>query len=237
LSDDGQEGLGWRVAPGQFRPGASDEFAIRPSSALEHAKNHGVQVNLHWRLMWARFSEEAETALWERALRFEIGGAECMAPCAADMLVHVCAHGARWNEVPPVRWVIDAAFLVRSGTVDWMYLCAQTERLGLALPLIETLNYLRTVMRVPVPDPVIQKLTRTHVKSIERLIYKSGLQPPDQLDLLSALRIHRHIARHELARSQGPSGYWHYFMALRRGRSLLEWVSWARRRLAWGARA
>jgi hypothetical protein len=152
------------------------------------------------------------------------------------MLVHVCAHGAMWSDIPPVRWVTDAAFVVRNGAVDWIHLCAQTERLGLTLPLVETLNYLSTVMRIPVPDMVVQRLTQNHVKSIDRLIYESRLQPPTQWNLLTAIRLHNHVAWHEMARFQGPIGYWRYFVALLRGRSLLELVSWLRRRLVRSAR-
>jgi hypothetical protein len=226
------EGLGWRVPSGRWRPREPADFAIRPACALGDPANPELEVDLHWRLLWARFSHEAETALWERAVSFEVGGAKCLAPSAADMLVHVCAHGARWNDLPPLRWVVDAAFLVRTDAVDWTHLCVQTERLGLALPLADTLDYLRFVMRVPVPDTVIRKLAQSRPKSIERLLYLSGMQPPSQLSLLAALRIHRHIARHELACLQGLSGYWRYFVALRRGRSLRELARWVRQRLA-----
>ena len=229
------EGLGWQVAPGQFRPRATDEFAIQPSCVLQAPTDPGGGVDLRWRLFRAQFNEEAETALWN--VRFEIDGAECLAPCAADMLVHVCVHAAMWSDLPPVQWVVDAAFLVRSGAVDWIHFRAQTDRLGLALPLFETLNYLRTVMHVPVPDIVIQHLTQTHVKSIKHLIYKSGLQPPDQLDLLTSLRIHQHIAWNRLAQFEGLGGYWRYFVARRRGRSLAELAKWVRLRLARSARA
>ena len=228
-------GLGWRVLDGQFQPRVTSEFAVRAACALEDSTNVESQVDLHWRLLWARFSDEAETALWKRAVPFEISGTKCLAPCAADMLVHVCSHGAKWSDIPAVRWVIDAALLIRSGSVDWTHVCSQTERMGLALPLVETLNYLRTVMGVSVPDSVIQKLMQCRVKSIERLLYESELQSPAQQGLLSTLRIHQHIAWHELARSEGLSGYWHYFFALRRGRSLPELASWMARRLGQGA--
>ena len=226
------EGLGWQVVPGQFRPRAADECAVQPSCVLQDSANPGGRIDLHWRLLRAQFSEAAETALWERAARFEIDGAECLAPSAADMLVHVCVHGAMWNEAPPIQWVVDAAFIVRSGAVDWIHFRAQTERLGLTLPLLETLNYLRTVMRVAVPDIVIQQLTKNRVKSIERLIYELRLLPPELLDLIRALRIHQHIAWNCLARIEGRGGYWRYFTALRRGRSLMEMAEWVCRRLA-----
>jgi hypothetical protein len=147
------------------------------------------------------------------------------------MLVHVCAHGARWNEMPLVRWVVDAALLVRSGAVDWTHVLAQTERLGLSLPLYETLKYLRTTMRVPIPETVIKNLARSRVKSIERLLYEAEFHPSHQWSMISTLRIHRHIARHEVLCSNGPIGYRRYFVALCRGRSLRELGLWTRQRL------
>jgi Uncharacterised nucleotidyltransferase len=225
------EGLGWLVLPGQFQPRTPDDCAVRPACALENPSNL-AQVDLHWRLLWARFSEDAERMLWQRAIPFEIDGAGCVAPCPADLLVHVCAHGARWSDPPSVRWVIDAALVVRAGNVDWTHVCSQAERLGLAVPLLETLDYLRTVMDVPVPDIVIQDLRRLHVTSIDRLLHECELQPPTKMSLLTAIKIHRHVAWHELARSHGLSGYWRYYSALRQGRSLGELASWVWRRLA-----
>jgi putative nucleotidyltransferase-like protein len=225
------ESLDWRMLPGQFRPRASLELAIRPACAFKASDNPEVEVDLHWRLLWARYCEDAEKAIWEQAVRFEIGGAECLAPCPADMLVHVCAHGTRWNEVPVVRWVVDAALLVRSGAVDWTHVLAQTQRLGLSLPLYETLKYLRTTMRVPIPDTVIDNLARSRVKSIERLLYEAEFHQSHQWSMISTLIIHEHIARHEVVRSNGPIGYLRYFLAACRGRSLRELGFWARQRL------
>ena len=226
------EGFGWRIWFGQLRPRVSADFAVRPACTLENRANPEVQVDLHWRLFWARFSREAETALWERAVEFDVGGEKCLAPSTADMLLHVCAHGARWNPMPPLRWVADAAFLIRTGTVDWTHLCVQTERLGLALPLADTLNYLRSIMRVAVPEEVIRNLVRSPPTAIERLLYDSGLRPPTKLGLSAVMRVHRHIAWHELARFHGAIGYWRYFVAVRRGRGLMELLSWMRHRLA-----
>jgi hypothetical protein len=192
-------------------------------------------VNVHWRLLWARASDEAEAELWRRALRFEVGGTELLAPSAADILVHICAHGARWTGRQRILWVADAALLMRTSAIDWAHFVAQTERLGLALPIASTLGYLRSVMRAPVPDAVMQTLKQSPVTSIERRLYRSQLQSPEQRGFLDALRLHHYIARHELVRSQGLIGYWHYFLAKRRGRSLLDVLSWVRQRLTRGA--
>jgi Uncharacterised nucleotidyltransferase len=223
---------GWRVAADQLRPRVSIDLAVRTASTLENSPNPELQFDLHWQLFWARFSEEANRALWERAVALEIEGEQCLAPSAADMLLHVCAHGAMWNEIPPVRWVLDAALVVRSGVVDWTHLCAQSQRLGLVIPLVETLNYLCSIMRVPVPESVIQELKTNEVKSIDKLIYESRLKPPSQWSLLTVARLHNHIAWHEFVRSGQARNYLDYFGALRRGRGLNEVVSWVSQRAA-----
>ena len=38
------EGLGWQVVPGQFRPRATDEFAVQPSCVLQASTNPGGRV-------------------------------------------------------------------------------------------------------------------------------------------------------------------------------------------------
>lgn len=225
------ECLDWRVVPGQFRPRAPIELAVRPACCFKASHNPDVEVDLHWRLLWARYSEAAEKALWARAVQFVIEGAEAFAPCSADMLVHVCAHAARWNELPLVRWVLDAVLLVRSGAVDWTHLLAQTERLGLSLPLYEALRYLRTTMRVAIPDLVINNLARSRVKSIERLLFQIEFRPAYEWSIFCTLRIHHHIALNEVALSNRSIDYLRYFLALRRGRSLRDLCLWVRQRL------
>ena len=226
---------GWRMPPDGSRPHAPADFAMMYACSIQHRANPEVTVDLHWRLLWERFSEEAEAELWRRAVRFEIGGTELLAPSAADMLVHTCAHGARWNVLHPVRWVVDATLLMRTSAIDWAHFVAQTERLGLALPIVLTLGYLRSAMHVPVPDAVMRTLEQSPVSSIERLLHRSQLQSPERRGLLDALRLHHHIAQHELVRLQGLIGYWHYFLAKRGDRSLLDVASWARQRLTSGA--
>jgi hypothetical protein len=226
---------GWRMRHGGSRPHRPADYSTIHAYPIEHPGTPEILVDVHWRLLWARFSDEAEAELWRRAVRFEIGGVELLAPSAADMLVHICAHGARWNGLHPVRWVVDATLLMRSSAIDWAHFVAQTERLGLALPIVSTLGYLRSAMRVPVPDAVIRTLEQSPVTPIERLLHRTQLQSPEQRGLLDALRLHHHIARHELVRLQGIIGYWHYFLAKRGERSLQDVASWVRQRLTGSA--
>jgi hypothetical protein len=224
------ERLGWRVQGQNMRPRKPADFALRHSCAYEDPTNPEVSLDLHWRLIWAHHSAEAEAAVWQRAVAFEIGNTKCLAPCAADMLIHICAHGARWNPLPPLRWIVDAVFLLESQTIDWDYFCVQSTRLRLSLPLSDTLDYLRTVMRAPIPEQILKNLRRKRARPIERLIYETEMYPPERRSLRTALRIHWHIARTQIATSD-VCGYLQYFLTLRAGRRWRDVAAWIRRRL------
>jgi Uncharacterised nucleotidyltransferase len=230
---DELERLGWRPQGGKWPREAAD-FAIRHSCAFEDAANPEVSVDLHWRLFWAHRNDDAEAILWQRAMPFNIGSIQVLAPCAADMLVHICAHGAKWNYLSPIRWVADAVFLLRGSRIDWEHFRAQSARLRLDLQLADTLGYLRNVMGAPVPDEILRDLGTSKARPIEHLIYNTELYPPEKRSLQTALRIHWHVARLQLARSSGIYGYWRYFAALRAGRSFGEITAWIRKRVAGG---
>lgn len=232
---DQLERLGWRLQSPQ-RPRDAADFAIRHACAFEDPSNSEVSVDLHWRLLWMQDSEDAEAALWSRAVALEFDRTHCLAPCAADMLIHVCAHGARWNDFPPLRWIVDALLLLRSHNVDWTYLREQSARLRLDLQLADSLTYLHDVMRAPIPREILADLANSEARPIERLLYQAELHPPEKRSLVTALRIHWHIARQQLSRSEGIYGYWRYFVALCAGRSVREIAGWTRRKLIDGVR-
>ena len=210
------------------------DFAIQPSSGFVFEMNPEIEIDLHWRLFQAWSSQEADAALWERSGPFDVAATSCLAPSPADMLLHTCAHGMRWNSLPTLRWVVDATMLTRRTAVDWAYLSDQAKRRGLSLGLAEAFAYLRDVFRVPIPNTATERLERVRSRPIERQFYKWELRPRSRQPLLVALRVHCHIARRELVRLHGFRGYWQYFGALRRGRGLREIALWIRQRLASG---
>ena len=116
---------------------------------------------------------------------------------ATDMLFHVCIHGYKWNPIPPIRWVADAVTLVRTAGqgIDWDRLVSQGQRLHLTLPLAATLNYLRAVMRAPVPSEAISHLQRQRTMPFERAEFAALSR---QLDARGLLAMHwaRHARNH-----------------------------------------
>jgi hypothetical protein len=65
----------------------------------------GRQLDLHWHLFWECFNAKEVDEYWERAVSIKVGGVQTLALSPTDQLLHTCWHGARWNEVPPIRWV------------------------------------------------------------------------------------------------------------------------------------
>lgn len=238
--DDAQRAIGLLERGGEWlradamRLSAPEEFAVHPSCAFTFKGNPEIGIDLHWRLFRAWSSREAETVLWEHATSFESAGTRFLMPNASDMLLHICAHGMQWNDMPALRWVVDAVMVMRRGGVDWTYLSEQAERRGLTHGLVQTLQYLRSVFRAPIPEAALERIGGLRSLPIERLIGLSLLRPSSRQSLFTALRIHCYIAKRELVRFQGIGGYWRYFRALRRGRNLREITSWICRRLASG---
>ena len=72
---------------------------------------------------------------------------------SADQLLHVLAHGARWGEVPPIRWVADAVAVERSaeGGLDWERFVAEASRRHLTVAAAEALERLAADLDFPVP--------------------------------------------------------------------------------------
>lgn len=224
------EAAGWRCAHRPPRDRA--DRAIWHAVAYVHPRSPELEIDLHWRLLPTRFSDEADADLWQRAVPFAIGGATAQAPSAADLLLHTCAHGACFNGVPPLRWIVDATMILRSGEVEWEHLLVQSARYRLGLPLGIALGYLASAMELAVPPMVLESLEREARLPIDRALFALDQVPFDSRRFGGQLRMHLHVARRALGNS--PLDYWSYFNRLRDGRSLGETVRWIANRAARG---
>ncbi len=115
---------------------------------------------------------------WAASVALQINGVSTRALCAEDNFLHVCAHGARWNEVPPLRWIADATLIWRaSPNFDWARLVAQTRRHQLAIPLRQSLRYLHEQNFVEVPAAILRQLSALPTHRAQRREWAAGLRP------------------------------------------------------------
>jgi len=141
--------------------------------------NGGRQVDLHWHLFWECFNAKQGDDYWKNAVPIKIGGVQTSTLSSTDQLLHTCWHGARWNEVPPIRWVADAmAILGKSaGEIDWTSLFKKSLRHRIVLPVKDSLEYLKKTFDVPVPDTVLKSMSAVRISRMERENYEVTLNP------------------------------------------------------------
>ena len=141
--------------------------------------NGGRQVDLHWHLFWECFNAKQGDDYWKNAVPIKIGGVQTSTLSSTDQLLHTCWHGARWNEVPPIRWVADAmAILGKSaGEIDWTSLFKKSLRHRIVLPVKDSLEYLKKTFDVPVPDTVLKSMSAVRISKMERENYEVTLNP------------------------------------------------------------
>jgi hypothetical protein len=139
----------------------------------------GRQVDLHWHLFWECFNASDDEDYWKDAVAIEIHGVQTLALSPTDQLLHTCWHGARWNEVPPIRWVADAMAILGASAeeINWPGLLNKAVRHRIVLPVRDSLDYLKKKFDAPVPDSLLESMAAVRVSKIERENYELILNP------------------------------------------------------------
>ena len=129
----------------------------------EHLQHRvgGHSLDLH---RYALAQAASDDAFWSAAVEIELWNVPTRALCPADQLLHVAVHGARWNPVPPVRWLADAVAIERSAGagLDWDRLVGEASRRGVTTTVAAALECLVGTVGFALPDGVLERLpTRT----------------------------------------------------------------------------
>jgi hypothetical protein len=149
----------------------------------------GQRVDLHWNLLQECCGPGSNDEFWRQAIPCDIGGTACKALCAADQLLHVIVHGARWSLVQPVSWVADATVLIRTAgtTIDWDRFVQQVRSRRLVAPVREALEYLSARMGAEIPSSALDALRQVSVPYRERLEHGIKIRPRPLVGTLPVL--------------------------------------------------
>jgi hypothetical protein len=151
------QSLGW--LPADRWPETFHEAYVTVGNALGFKDAAGGQLDLHWHVLPECCRPDADDVFWAGAGAVEIDGVATQTLNAADHMLHVCAHGMKWDPVAPIRWVADAMTIMKSGVaLDWDRLAAETEKRRLVWPLKEALRYLRETFDAPVPSRILDRI-------------------------------------------------------------------------------
>lgn len=114
-------------------------------SEIHHACNlvspKGQGLDIHWYPLVQTTWRGAELPFWEGARSEDFQGFEVLVPQASYLLLHTLVHGLCWNHVPPIRWIPDAVWTMRTkaAELDW-------DRLASLAKAYHVLPYLKAAM-------------------------------------------------------------------------------------------
>lgn len=140
----------------------------------------GLGLDLHWYPIDQTFPGDD---VWPAAVPLTLGGARTLAPGPADHLLVVCMHGLSWNPLPPIRWVADAALIVRAAGegLDWRHVVERARGGQLTTTVGAALRHLSKAVDAPVPDGVLEELRATPTSRLERRAHHEALQAPPRV--------------------------------------------------------
>ncbi|NBT37729.1 MAG: hypothetical protein EBT21_06410 [Actinobacteria bacterium] len=167
---------GWTVASDAFPDVAyfSDEQIARITKECCFRDAHGVEIDVHWRLFDATGDDDAVPfdRWWTESLPFSFRGREYRSLSPEDMLLNVIVHGAAHNAHRTLRWVTDAAAIVRSFDVDWdrfVRIAIESRR---AIEVRTAVAFLEGHEFLSVPDSVRAFVTMDSTSDAERAAYE-----------------------------------------------------------------
>jgi hypothetical protein len=174
--------LGWTPKIRPIEEFTNAYFSVR--HAHEFVDSEGHICDLHWRLLQGTTDENAHDEFWDAAVKTTVSHLSTRALNPTDQLFHVCVHGARWNFVPPLRWIPDAMLIMNTSQseIDWNRLVALSKRHRQVLPIRDTLDYLRRHFSFPVPLSVLEELQNVSVSQITRMEHKVKTRSPRLMD-------------------------------------------------------
>lgn len=163
------ERLGWRPIFYNGRARMTPGYL-----ATEHAVGlrnpAGEELDLHWHVMPECVRPGADESFWQHAAWIEHQGLAVRVLDDTDQLLHVLAHGIKFESAPKLRWAADALTILRKpGTrIDWERFVGQTRELRLVAPVREGLAYLRQHLAAPIPSAPVRRLDAVRLSAIER---------------------------------------------------------------------
>lgn len=124
-----------------FRPEA--KLSIETFTSLRHGVNLSkgkVNLDVHWSVVPICLDPGYLTRIWIRSQEAE-NGVKVLSD--TDSLIHSLIHGYGSNVIAPIRWIVDAALLIRKGSIDWELFSREIEVTGwgpMAMKQLEILS-------------------------------------------------------------------------------------------------
>ena len=172
--------LGWKCAEDV---GVGRALGVYNSIPL--AGGQGFEIDLHWRIMTDYGGKVPARELWDASLEADFQGTPVRVLSPEDQIMHTCAHGVKWNTLPPIRWIPDLMTIIEADRelIDWDRLLLTTRERNLTAGVRACLLFVHANFEADVPPSVLEGLAAARVprKEVERLLFRASPPRPDSL--------------------------------------------------------
>lgn len=149
---------------------AIDESDLQTRHSAELVDPSGIALDLHWRIM-PQSGPDDDFNFINSTEMIDFDNIRVSVLSHTDQLFHILVHGARWNEVAPLRWIPDSMMIIRTAQplIDWERMVKEARFRCTVIPLAKTLLYLHETFSAPVPKEIISGLKQLKPSLTERL--------------------------------------------------------------------
>jgi hypothetical protein len=163
---------GWHVAPAQGRENGPLNYGTHIEDGA------GYEIDLH---AYGSMESADDSDFWESSVPLSLLGTPARALGSAEQLLHVCVHGARWDEGHSAGWAVDAMAILRSADeLDWERLVERTVARRLTVAVGDALGWLRESLGADVPSWVSRAISTGPRLRFEQGIHRLSTRAPER---------------------------------------------------------
>lgn len=153
------------------------EIIAKYFHAVDFSNNLNYHLDLHWQIIPGMDKEEFNYISWVDSTKHFSVPVKTLTP--TDELFHNCVHGAQWNRIPSIRWIIDAYQIIKiKGTdIDWMRLLKLAKKNSSILQITAAFQLLDNLFENIIPSEVMIKLSNIKPTIPKKIRYLLISQP------------------------------------------------------------
>jgi len=152
----------------------------RALHALTFLGKDRLEIDVHRYLLPELAYRGSGRSLWERAEPIEIAGESWRTLSAEDHVFHTLVHGLRVSDVPPLRWIVDTATVLRATPrFDWGLVVEQARATAMAPPIARGLAFMVEAKFIgPAGEEALRQLQALPVSAGDRLLFSGQTRRP-----------------------------------------------------------
>lgn len=152
--------------------------------------DQGFELDLHRRIMTEYGGRVDQAQLWKSSLLVERRGVPVRILGPEDQIMHTCAHGVKWNALPPIRWIPDLMAVLEKerSDVDWDLVAFRARERHLTTALMTCLRYVSEHFGARGLGEPLRTLSRNPVtpREVRRFLFFTS--PPRRRTLINRVR-------------------------------------------------